>query len=62
MNNANVDQISDKRSKEDEDELTIKKRRTIYPDTVGKSFFKLVEKVSYLIFKVLVSNCTNKIF
>lgn len=44
MNNAKVDQISDKRSKEDEDKLTIKRRRTVYPDTAGKIYCKLVEK------------------
>ena len=43
MNNAKVDKISDKRSKEDEDELTIKRSKTVYPDTVGKSYCKLVE-------------------
>ena len=44
MNNAKVDQISNKRSKEDEDKLTIKRRRTVYPDTAGKIYCKLVEK------------------
>ena len=44
MNDAKVDRISDKCYKEDEDKLTIKRRRTVYPDTAGKIYCKLVEK------------------
>ena len=61
MNDAKVNRISDKRSEEDEDKPTIKRIRTVYPNTVGKSYCKLVEKINYHIFKVIVSNCTNKV-
>ena len=59
MNDAKVNRISDKRSEKDEDKPTIKRRKTVYPNTVGKSYCKLVEKVfffNFLIFCAFKSN------